>query len=338
MDRNVTFRSVSTCPKDAPTWLNNGIKLQCPNDTQGRNLYQCVPNENRSSLVEFCSKGSIGRFEANICPYAVSSGHLDAIDCSTFLYGCPREPYITNEVFKYSACLEINPQKRCYLANENCLNETSRAIPNSTTFNLMTDSSAYILSTDSSNLTSVSPNSTFNLQPGIETASIIAGVVSSSIFLVVILLFLFIFNSKRCQSWNTMKSTEMDVISIERQEEDQERDVVANIKPKERDKVIAEILVKTEPKKNIPDVNETDINAEIEKIKPAVQTTGVKSKPEDSLGNEEEGEWVTSDTDKDVSSDSKDNNAFVGKYSAWETKLSGEQLSFTSIIIMIGFI
>ncbi|XP_062610250.1 uncharacterized protein LOC134272031 [Saccostrea cucullata] len=167
MDRNVTFRSVSTCPKDASTWLSNGIKLQCPNDTLGRNLYQCVPNENRSSLVEFCSKGSIARFEANICPYAVSSGYLDAIDCSSFLKGCPREPYNTNEVIKYPACLEINPQKRCYLANENCLNKTSQEIQNSTTFHLMTDSSAYTLSTDSFNPTSLPPNSTSNLQPGI---------------------------------------------------------------------------------------------------------------------------------------------------------------------------
>ncbi|XP_062610249.1 uncharacterized protein LOC134272029 [Saccostrea cucullata] len=83
-------------------------------------------------------------------------------------------------------------------------------------------------------------------------------------------------------------------------------DVVANIKPKERDKDIAEIHVKTEPKKNIPDVNETDINTEIEKRKPAVQTTGVNSKPEDSLGNEEEGEGRPSDTDVDVRSDSED--------------------------------
>ncbi|XP_062618066.1 uncharacterized protein LOC134279651 [Saccostrea cucullata] len=200
MDRNVTFRSVSACPKDALTWLSNGIKLQCPNDTYGRNLYQCVPNDDRSSLVEFCSKSSIARFEANFCPYAVSSGYLDAINCSTFLKGCPREPYLNNEVYKYPACLEINPQQRCYLSIENCLNKTSKEVPKSTTYIQLTDFSSYSLSTDSFNPTSVSPDSTSNLQPGIETVPIIAGVVSPLIVLVVIFVIIFSFYLKKSPS------------------------------------------------------------------------------------------------------------------------------------------
>ncbi|XP_062579571.1 uncharacterized protein LOC134241549 isoform X1 [Saccostrea cucullata] len=491
---DVNFRPVTACPKDGLTWLNNGIKLQCPNDTLGRNLYQCVPNDGRSSLVEFCLQGSIGRYGENTCPFALSSGHLDAINCSTFLKGCPKEPYLTNEVYKYPACLEINPQKRCYLANENCLNKTSQEDSESTTLIQPTDSSSYILSTESFNLTSVLPNSTSNLQPGIETVPIIAGVVSLLIVLLVIFVIFFLFYSRRCcRSWNTMNSTEMNVIPVQEEEKDKEKDlellldfvsrqlsfadlaivstylgepqlaettyldrtpsetycklfhvwrckytridhkaklkevfssmerqdliermemfskdsyfykevlvnpteqaqssdfiimskhlasrsqhvlhflglkqtgidqierdnrttqekilralskiqkdrssltrqsicnalyyadhsdvidilnsswnradVVANIKPTERDKCIAEIHVKPEPKKNIPDVNETDINTEIEKRKPAVQNTDVKSKPEYGLGNEEEGEAVRSDTDEDGSSDSED--------------------------------
>ncbi|XP_062571233.1 uncharacterized protein LOC134233269, partial [Saccostrea cucullata] len=56
-------------------------------------------------------------------------------------------------------------------------------------------------------------------------------------------------------------------------------DAVAKIKPKERDKGIAEIHVKTKPQKKIPDVKKTDINTEIEQKKHDVRKTGVNNEP-----------------------------------------------------------
>ncbi|XP_062611433.1 uncharacterized protein LOC134273262, partial [Saccostrea cucullata] len=169
---NVKLKSVTSCPTNASSWLNNGIKLQCPNDTLGRNLYQCVPNDNRSSLVEFCLQGSIGRYGANLCPYAVSTGHLDALNCSTFLRGCPKEAYNTNEVYKYPACLEINSEKRCYLAKENCPNDSM----------------------------SVFPNTSYVYQPEDDTTKIIAGVVSTCIIAVIVFVALYILHKRRQRS------------------------------------------------------------------------------------------------------------------------------------------
>ncbi|XP_062597902.1 uncharacterized protein LOC134259322 [Saccostrea cucullata] len=166
---DVKFRSVTSCPTNASSWLSNGIKLQCPNDTLGRNLYQCVPNADRSSLVEFCLQGSIGRYGANLCPYAVPTRHLDAYNCSAFLSGCPEEAYNTNEVYKYPTCLEINPEKRCYLANANCPN----------------------------NSMSVSSNTTDPYQPDDDTTAIIAGVVSTCIVDLVVLVVIYLLYRKR---------------------------------------------------------------------------------------------------------------------------------------------
>ncbi|XP_062620942.1 uncharacterized protein LOC134282554 [Saccostrea cucullata] len=146
-----------------------------------------------------------------------------------FLKGCPKEPYDSNEIYKYPACLEINPQKRCYLANENCLNETSQGIPNSTIFTLPNDSPSYITSTDNFNLSSVLPNSTSNLQPGIESTHLIAGVVSSlsALSLVVVFVIVLSFYWKKCsRSWNTtVNSTDLDVIGIQRQEKNKGNDL-----------------------------------------------------------------------------------------------------------------
>ncbi|XP_062610908.1 uncharacterized protein LOC134272727, partial [Saccostrea cucullata] len=183
---NVELKPVMSCPTNASSWLSNGIKLQCPNDTLGRNLYQCVPNDDRSSLVEFCLQGSIGRYGANLCPYAVSTGHLDALNCSTFLSGCPEESYNTNEVYKYHACLEINPEEKCYFANENCPNDSM----------------------------SISQNTTYVFQPEDDTTAVIAGVVSTVIIALIVLVVLYLLYRRRLRNrrnrWNSDTWDEVD--------------------------------------------------------------------------------------------------------------------------------
>lgn len=79
---------VKSCPEDADSWLAAGVKLKCPNDTLGRNLYQCAPNEDKTNLVEFCLKGSIGRHEEgnfSTCPFFQNSQLLPWISRWTFL-------------------------------------------------------------------------------------------------------------------------------------------------------------------------------------------------------------------------------------------------------------
>ncbi|XP_056015282.1 uncharacterized protein LOC125674555 isoform X2 [Ostrea edulis] len=117
---SVEMYPVASCPGDGDSWQKAGITLNCPKDTIGRNLYQCAPNEYKTDLVEFCLEGSIGRFEEGLCVYAYPSGHLGVKNCTKFVTGCPETPYINNEIYNHPACLEINREAGCYLADPTC--------------------------------------------------------------------------------------------------------------------------------------------------------------------------------------------------------------------------
>ncbi|XP_056015284.1 uncharacterized protein LOC125676180 isoform X2 [Ostrea edulis] len=116
----VKMYPVESCPGDGDYWRKAGIALNCPKDTIGRNLYQCAPNEYKTDLVEFCLTGSIGRFEEGLCVYTYPSGHLGVKNCTTFVTGCPKMSYNNNEIYNYPACLEINREAGCYLADPTC--------------------------------------------------------------------------------------------------------------------------------------------------------------------------------------------------------------------------
>ncbi|XP_056015275.1 uncharacterized protein LOC125656640 [Ostrea edulis] len=118
---SVEMYPVESCPGDGDSWQKAGITLNCSKDIIGRNLYQCAPNEDKTDLVEFCLKGSIGRFEEGLCVYAYPSGHLGVKNCTTFVTGCPETSYNNDEIYNYPACLEINREAGCYLADLTCL-------------------------------------------------------------------------------------------------------------------------------------------------------------------------------------------------------------------------
>ncbi|XP_056015285.1 uncharacterized protein LOC125676178 [Ostrea edulis] len=117
---SVEMYPVESCPGDGESWQKAGLALKCSNDIIGRNLYQCAPNEYKTELVEFCLKGSIGRFEEGLCVYAYPSRHLGVKNCTTFVTGCPETSYNNNEIYNHPACLEINRETGCYLADPTC--------------------------------------------------------------------------------------------------------------------------------------------------------------------------------------------------------------------------
>ncbi|XP_062567738.1 uncharacterized protein LOC134229980 [Saccostrea cucullata] len=113
---------VPSCPWHPDSWREAGVKLNCSRDQFGRILYQCAPNEGKTSLVEFCLKGSVARIEKGLCVDSLSNGFLGVQNCSHFDYGCPNRSYINNEIYKYPACLEINTDEHCYVADPSCPN------------------------------------------------------------------------------------------------------------------------------------------------------------------------------------------------------------------------
>lgn len=57
---------VDVCPKNLTDVIEASKKLGCGNDAYGNNQYLCLPNVNKTSLVEFCYNGTIGFQEKGI--------------------------------------------------------------------------------------------------------------------------------------------------------------------------------------------------------------------------------------------------------------------------------
>lgn len=51
---------VSDCPKNKMEMSEASKRLQCGNDSFGNNQYICLPNVEKTSLVELCKDGVIG--------------------------------------------------------------------------------------------------------------------------------------------------------------------------------------------------------------------------------------------------------------------------------------
>ena len=57
---------VDVCPKNLTKVIESSKKLRCGNDDYGNNQYLCLPNVNKTSLVEFCYNGTMGLQEKGI--------------------------------------------------------------------------------------------------------------------------------------------------------------------------------------------------------------------------------------------------------------------------------
>nr|XP_022288914.1 uncharacterized protein LOC111101001 isoform X2 [Crassostrea virginica] len=112
---------VHTCPEDQKDVIKASQQLGCQDDSFGNNQYMCLPNEEKTSLVQFCYDGIMGIQEKGNCLVAnVSNGTVLAQSCRDFLYGCPSNHFWNHEVYQYYACQNINVHDHCYKASPFC--------------------------------------------------------------------------------------------------------------------------------------------------------------------------------------------------------------------------
>ena len=52
--------TVDACPKNLEDVENASKRLACGKDFYGNNQYMCLPNEEKTSLIEFCEMGYMG--------------------------------------------------------------------------------------------------------------------------------------------------------------------------------------------------------------------------------------------------------------------------------------
>nr|XP_022288426.1 uncharacterized protein LOC111100634 isoform X3 [Crassostrea virginica] len=91
--------SVEKCPATLAEVNASSKLLNCGFDPYGNNRYMCLPNTEKSSLVEFCFDGLMGIQEKGNC-LEEKDGRVILHSCSTFLSGCPKKPFNNYDFYK----------------------------------------------------------------------------------------------------------------------------------------------------------------------------------------------------------------------------------------------
>ncbi|XP_062615839.1 uncharacterized protein LOC134277529, partial [Saccostrea cucullata] len=125
--------TVDTCPGNKTEYADSATRLGCGVDENGRSQYVCVPNNNRSSLVEFCYNiTTTGLYTKGHCLKVFENGNLDQTSCVKFTHGCPSNHFFLSDLYKFPACHDINPKERCFNADPSCPNITFTKEPSTT--------------------------------------------------------------------------------------------------------------------------------------------------------------------------------------------------------------
>ncbi|XP_062586165.1 uncharacterized protein LOC134247788 [Saccostrea cucullata] len=115
---------MDSCPGNKTEYTTSVTRLGCGVDENGRSQYFCVPNHQRSSLVEFCYNSTVPFYEKGNCIEVYESGNLDQTSCLNFTDGCPDDHFFLSDLYKFPACLGVNLQERCFFADPACPNIT----------------------------------------------------------------------------------------------------------------------------------------------------------------------------------------------------------------------
>lgn len=109
----------SRCPENKTEVQEASKRIGCGVDDYGNIQYMCLPNKEKTSLVEFCFNGAMGIEEKGNC-LENSNGKINRYNCSSFTSGCPNTTFYKHNLYEYPACLEINTKNRCYVMDPFC--------------------------------------------------------------------------------------------------------------------------------------------------------------------------------------------------------------------------
>lgn len=110
---------VDFCPTTISEVVKASQRLGCKHDRYGNNQYICVPNTEKTSLVELCYDGIMGIVQKGYCQ-ATDGKTLVFNSCISFLSGCPQDHYWTSDFYKYFQCNAIDSKSNCYLMDPAC--------------------------------------------------------------------------------------------------------------------------------------------------------------------------------------------------------------------------
>nr|XP_034322048.1 uncharacterized protein LOC109619131 isoform X2 [Crassostrea gigas] len=108
---------VNKCPGSKTEFQRASQRMNCTKDLR----YLCAPNKYLSSLIEFCTNRKRSLYGKGNCVVLEGEGDLDHYRCvEKFNRSCPSTPYYDEEIYKYPACLKIDKELRCFIAENGC--------------------------------------------------------------------------------------------------------------------------------------------------------------------------------------------------------------------------
>lgn len=127
---------VDKCPENASEFETASERRNCTQNSR----YLCAPDRYLTSLIEFCTDRRISLFEKDNCLRLEGTGDLNQLNCvDKFISGCPLTPYTDEEIYQYPACLAINRDHKCFLAEKNCPEERTYAKKERRNSNILTN-------------------------------------------------------------------------------------------------------------------------------------------------------------------------------------------------------
>lgn len=122
---NYPVYKTDSCPGNQTEWNKRSSVLNCTK----HNGYMCLPNRDKTELLEFCYIKPKQTIPKGTCLYLDKSSSLvDDFNCETFLHGCPNDDYQSVDIYKYPSCTSIG--NGCFLAEPSC-NRGLQTIPHS---------------------------------------------------------------------------------------------------------------------------------------------------------------------------------------------------------------
>lgn len=218
------YRVDSSCPNPSnfSQWIEASKRLNCyhnltstkPNEQAM--VYHCLPSSFLNETVEFCgrnvpiSPGSCPIYNYEIVQNTQPTSH----NCTDFISGCPTNMFHSKEVYKHPACLKLNTQMRCFVAEEKCTNE-------STTYSFTP--SKRVTSTVTPNTSTISSDNDIDdsSPDSIDTVFILIGIIAVLCAVIIMVFIYWIlckrkYNSYKCINQNkplTSPDTEMSIPS-----------------------------------------------------------------------------------------------------------------------------
>lgn len=108
------------CPRNQTEWKNRSSAIHCT-DFKG---YMCVPNEDFTMLLEFCYESYKIAIQPGVCLFLTKKNSVVNIyDCTQFTSGCPKFPYLSDEMYKHQNCVWI--KEGCFLAESACYSKST---------------------------------------------------------------------------------------------------------------------------------------------------------------------------------------------------------------------